>query len=122
MIMRSLMTAAALAMMVCTSAHATGSLSFEAEGYLLDIVVGETSSPIVSSVSIAGPGARQATSLPMRRVKVGIFDTRRKILLLTFRNPGDPMLPENFRLTVKNDVGTLRIGAKSLVGRFSWGM
>ncbi len=120
--MRCLLTGAVLAIMACTSAHATGSISFEAKGYLVDIVVGETSRPIVAGVSFAGPGSRQAMSLPMGRVKVDNFDTRRKTLALTFRNPGDPTLPENFRLTVRNEAGTLRIGAKSLPGRFSWAM
>jgi hypothetical protein len=119
--MRSFLVAAALVTVV-SSAHATSSLSFEAEGYLLDMVVGDDSRPIVSGLNIAMPGSQQATSIPMRLVKIEIFDTRQKILLLGFQNPGDATLPEGFRLTVKNDAGTLRIGGKSLRGNFSWGM
>lgn len=120
--MRSLIAATAIAISASTSAHATSSLSFESQGYLLDIVVGDASKPIISSMSLAKPGSRQIAILPMQQVKVEIFDTKQKVLLLRFKNPGDTALPESFLLTVKDDAGTLRIGEKSLVGSFSWGM
>lgn len=120
--MRSFIAAAAMAIMVSSSAHATSSLSFETNGYLIDIVVGDASKPVVSNLSIAKPGSKQPTSLPMRLVKVDIFETKHRVLLLTFKNPGDSALPGSFRLTVRGDAGTLEIGEQSLVGRFSWGM
>lgn len=120
--MRSLIAAAAIAIGAFTSAQATSSLSFESQGYLLDIVVGDASKPMIASLSLAKPGSRQITILPMQQVEVDIFDTTQKVLLLRFKNPGDATLPESFLLTVKNDAGTLRIGEKSLGGSFSWGM
>lgn len=120
--MRSLIATAAIAISASSSAQATSSLSFESQGYLLDIVVGDASKPIISSLSLAEPGSRQITILPMQQVKVEIFDAKQKVLLLRFKNPGDTTLPESFLLTVKDDAGTLRIGEKSLVGSFSWGM
>ena len=111
-----------MTIMISTSAQATSSLSFESDGYLIDIIVGDVSKPIVSNLSIAKPGSKQPTSLPMQLVKVQIFETKQKVLLLSFKNPGRSTLPESFLLTVKYDVGTLKIGEKTLVGSFSWGM
>jgi len=111
-----------MTIMASTSVQATSSISFEGQGYLLDIVVGDASQPIISSLSITKPGGKQSFSLPMQRVRVEIFDTKQRVLLLRFSNPGDGTLPESFLLTVKNDVGTLRIGGKPLVGSFTWGM
>lgn len=120
--MRPLIALAAMTITVATSAHATSSLSFEADGYLLDIVVGDTSKPVISSLGIAKPGSRTITSIPMHRVRVEIFDTTQRVLLLGFKSPGDETLPESFLLTVKDGVGTLRIGERVMVGSFSWGM
>lgn len=104
-----------------TSAQATGSMSFEAKGYLLDMVVGDASGPAIASISWARPGDQQATTLPMSQVVVEALDTRQGILLPRFRNPGDAKLPESFHLTGKDGVGTLRMGKTTLVGTFSWG-
>lgn len=112
---------AAIAIMVCTGAHATSSVSFEADGYLLDCVVGGASAPAISSLSFAGPHSKQGASLPMRLVKVQIFDPAQRVLLLRFDNPGDSRLPESFSLTVNNQVGTLTIGKRVFVGSFAWG-
>lgn len=120
--MRLSIVAAAMALLVSTGAHATSSLSFEADGYLIDIVVGDTSQPVVSSLSIALPGSKQPVSLPMQGVKVQIFEPGQKVLLLSFKNSGDAGLPSSFLLTVKDDVGTLKMSGRSLVGSFSWGM
>lgn len=117
-------TTTAIAALAAPAAHATGSLSFEAKGYLLDFVVGDASGPSISGLNFAGPGSTQATPLPMAQVVVEAFDPQQKILLLRFRNPGDARQPESFYLTVKDGVGTLKVGKKqkALVGSFSWGM
>ncbi len=118
--MRSLFAAAVIAITASTGAQATSSISFESQSYLLDIVVGDASKPIISSLSIAKPESKQSTTLPMLFVKVVVFDAKQKVLRLSFKNPGNATLPESFLLTVKEEVGTLRIGGKSQVGRFSW--
>lgn len=123
--MRTLaITITAIAALAAPAVHATGSLSFEAKGYLLDFVVGDASGPTVSGVSFAGPGSTQAMALPMAHVVVEAFDAQHRILLLRFRNPGDARLPESFYLTVKDGVGTLKVGKKqkAVVGNFSWGI
>lgn len=84
--MRSLIAAAAIAISASTGAQATSSLSFESQGYLLDIVVGDASKPIISSLSLAKPGSRQITTLPMQQVKVEIFDIKQEVLFLRFKN------------------------------------
>jgi len=114
--------AAAITISVCSAAQATNSISFEAEGYLLDIVVGGDSRPSIASLSFAMPGSTRDVVIPMDHLKVEAFDTRQKILLLRFINPGDSTLPKDFFLSVRNHVGVLKIGGKSVSGRFSWGM
>jgi hypothetical protein len=120
--MRPLIAAAVMTILAATSAQATSSLSFEGQGYLVDIVVGDASTPIIASLGVAQPASRQIVSLPMHLVRVEIFDSRQKVLLLRFSNRGDATLPESFLLTVKGDVGTLKIGGKPVAGRFDWGM
>jgi hypothetical protein len=120
--MRSSLVAAAVVLGACGSALATSSVSFEAQGYLLDIVVGGDSRPTVTGLSFATPGSGRGVEIPMRHLRIGAFDTQQKILLLRFTNPGDSKLPKDFSLAVRNDAGVLRIEGKSIAGRFSWGM
>jgi len=115
--------AALLALGVCGSALATSSVSFEAQGYLLDFVVGSDGGrPSIAGLSFAAPAGVAGVEISMRHLEVVTFDTQHKILLLRFTNPGDTKLPQNFSLTIRNDTGVLRIGGKSFAGRFSWGM
>jgi hypothetical protein len=121
--MRSFIAAAVLVIMGLTSAQATSSLSFEVGGYLIDIVVGDASGPVISGVSIAEPGGQHPTSIPIQLVRVEVFDVERKVLLLRFDKPAaDSTLSASFLLSVKGDVGILKVGEKSLSGSASWGM
>lgn len=119
---RSHLIAAAVAIGACATAQATSSVSFEAEGYLLDIVVGGDKQPSIAGLSIALPGSARSVVIPVRHLKVEAFDTTQQVLLLGFINPGDSQLPGDFFLSVRNDAGVLRIQGKSIAGRFSWGL
>ncbi|MGC1174825.1 hypothetical protein [Polaromonas sp.] len=121
-LMHTNLIAAVLVLGVCGSAHATSAVSFEAEGYLLDILVGNDSRPAVAGLSFAAPGSVRSTEIPLRHLSIDAFDAGQKILLLRFMNPADPALPKDFVLAVRNDVGVLKIEGKSISGRFSWGM
>ena len=118
----SLIAAAVVTLALATGAQATSSLSFETEGFLLDIVVGDSSEPLVSSLSIAKPRSQQTIMLPMQQVRVKVFDTKQRILVLNFENTSDKTHPESFFLSVKENIGTLRMGEQSLTGNFFWGM
>lgn len=120
--MRSNFIALVFALGACVNAFATSAVSFEAEGYLLDIVVGNDSRPAVAGLNFAAPGGVPGVNIPLRLLKIDAFDTKQRILLLRFANPGDPALPKEFSLAVKNDVGILKIDGKSVSGRFSWGV
>ena len=120
--MRSTLFAAVLAIGACSSALATGAVSFEGQGYVLDVVVGDSNRPVVAGLSIATPGSARDVVLPLQHLRIDAFDTKRKILLLRFTNPGDAKLPGDFSLAVRGDAGVLRIGGKSIAGRFAWGM
>jgi hypothetical protein len=121
-LVRGRLIAAAVAISACATAQATSSVSFEAEGYLLDIVVGGDKQPSIAGLSMAMPGSARGVVIPMGHLKVEAFDTTQKVLLLRFTNPGDSQLPGDFFLTVRNDAGILQIQGKSLAGRFSWGL
>ncbi|EJL81991.1 hypothetical protein PMI15_03321 [Polaromonas sp. CF318] len=120
--MRSSLIAIAVAISACTTASATSSISFEADGYLLDVTVGDDSRPSIAALSFGMPGGKQSVVIPMRHIKVEAFDTQQKVLLLRFINPGDSTLPKDFILSVRNDAGVLTIDGKSSSGRFSWGV
>jgi hypothetical protein len=120
--MRLRLIAAVFTLGACASAYATTAVSFEAEGYLLDIVIGNDGRPAVAGLSFAAPGSVRSIEIPLRHLKIDTFDAKQKILLLRFTNPGNPALPKDFSLAVKNDVGVLKIEGKSISGRFSWGM
>lgn len=120
--MRSKLIALTFTLGTCAIACATTAISFEAEGYILDIVVGDDSRPAVAGLSFAAPGSVRSIEIPLRHLSIDAFDANQKILLLRFTNPADPALPKNFSLAVKNDVGILKIEGKSISGRFSWGM
>lgn len=120
--MRSSLIAIAFILGTCASAFATGAVSFEAEGYVLDITVGDDSRPAVAGLSFAAPGSVRSIEIPLRHLKIDTFDAKQKILLLRFTNPGNPALPKDFSLAVKNDVGVLKSEGKSISGRFAWGM
>lgn len=113
---------ASIAAGLCSSALATSSASFEAQGYLLDVVIGDDSRPVVAGLSMATPGSAQSVQIPMRHIRVESFDAEKQILLLRFENPGDPALPGSFFLIVRNGTAVLQIDGKSIAGRFSWGM
>lgn len=106
----------------CSTAQATSAVSFEAEGYVVDIVVGNGSRPAVAGLSFAAPDSVRGIEIPLCHLKIDAFDTKQKILLLRFTNPGDPALPKDFSLAVRNEGGVLKIDGKSVSGRFSWGM
>jgi hypothetical protein len=120
--MRSQLIALTFTVGACASAFATSAVSFEAEGYILDIAVGDDSLPAVAGLSFAGPGSVRSVEIPLRYLRIDAFDAKQKILLIRFTNPGDPTLPKDFSLAVRNDVGVLKIEGRSISDRFAWGM
>ena len=120
--MRSAVLALAFALGVHAAAWATGSLSFEASGYSVDITVGYDKTPVVAGIKTASPGQSRATEIPLELIAVESFDVERKHLVLRFKNPGRADLPADFALTVNRELGILRTESKSLTGRFDWGM
>ena len=89
-------------------------MSFEAQGYLVDIVVGGDRRPTVVGLSFSAPGSQRTVEIPLRRVRTEAFDTNLRLLRLHFTNPGDQKLPKDFSLTVRNDAGVLALKARPL--------
>lgn len=120
--MRPTLAITVLAIAATGSAFATGSLSFESAGYVLDFEVGQQAHPVLAGVSFAAPGASSNSILRPPHLVVITFDTKAKILLVRYKNPGDSALPPDFELAVRGSEGILKLPNRSVTGRFNWEM
>ncbi len=120
--MRPAFAVAVFAIAASAGAHATGSLSFESAGYVLDFEVGQQERPVLASVSFAAPGASSTLILRPPHLVVVAFDTKTKILLVRYRNPGDSKLPSDFELSVRGGEGILKMPNRLVTGKFNWDM
>lgn len=99
---------------------ATGSVVFTGGGYCIEVVVGFDQRPGVAYLLFAPPGSARGIHLPIEQLRVRAFDSRRQVLRVAYRNPGQPELPPSFELEVRKDVGLLRINGKRVRGTFDW--
>jgi hypothetical protein len=113
---------AALATAASSGAFATGSLSFESAGYVLDFEVGQQEHSVLAGVSFAAPGATSNAILRPPHLVVVAFDTKAKILIVRYRNPGDGKLPPDFELSVRGSEGILKMPNRLVTGKFNWDM
>jgi hypothetical protein len=112
--------AGALVAVACGSAVATSSLSFEASGHVLDFEIGDTDRPVVAGVMVSMPGREQPVMLRPPLLSVEIFDPKKRILIVRFKNPGDPALPPGFSFAAHRRTGVLRTEGASFKGAFRW--
>lgn len=120
--MHPTLAVAVLAIAASGGAFATGSLSFESAGYVLDFEIGQQERPVLAGVSVAAPGAGSNSMLRPPHLVVVAFDTKAKILLVRYRNPGNSKLPPDFELSVRGSEGILKLPNRSVTGRFNWEM
>ena len=104
----------------CSTAFATTSLSFEASGHLLDFEIGDADRPVVAGVMVSLPGRKQPVMLRPPLLSVEVFDPKKRILAVRFKNPADPALPPGFSFAVRRETGVLRIQGQSFKGPFQW--
>jgi hypothetical protein len=116
------LTVAVLAIAASGVTHATGSLSFESAGYVLDFEIGQQERPVLAGVSFAAPGSSSNAILRPPHLVVLAFDTKAKILLVRYKNPGDGTLPPDFELSVRGSEGVLKLPNRSVSGKFNWEM
>jgi hypothetical protein len=115
------LVAALLVLALCAvPACATSSLSFEGDGYWIDLEVGFTEQPDIAAVRFYAPGDRKGVLLPSERVVVVAFDTQRHVLVL--RYSGGPGTVPSFVLCVHDRIGLLRIGTRRIRSQFRWGL
>ena len=120
--MRPTLTVSVLAIVASGSALASGSLSFESAGYVLDFEIGQQERAVLAGVSFAAPGSSPNSMLRPPHLVVTAFDTKAKILLVRYRNPGDSKLPPDFELSVHGSHGILKLQDRSVTGKFNWEM
>jgi hypothetical protein len=104
------------------SAFATGAVSFEGGGYVLDFAVGQQERPVLAGLAFAAPGSSSNSILNPPDLVVVVFDTKAKLLRVRYKNPGDSKLPPDFELLVQGGEGILRMPDRSVTGRFNWEM
>lgn len=105
-----------------SSALATGAVSFEGGGYVLDFTVGQQERSVLASLSFSEPGSSLNLILRPPHLVVVAFDTKAKRLLVRYSNPGDGTLPPDFELSVHGSEGILTLPNRSVAGRFNWEM
>lgn len=118
--MRSPLLPALLLLVSGPSLGATGSVVFSGGGYCIEVVVGLDQRPEVAHLLFAPPGGTRWIHLPKEHLVVEVFDPRRQILRIRYRNPAPEAQPPAFVLEVQKGVGLLRIGRKRVRGTFDW--
>jgi hypothetical protein len=120
--MRPILFAAALILVASANLQATEGLNFFGGGYRVEVVVGfGDDGPVVGSVRLTPPGAKQWVGLPHELVRIEKFDMKKEILIVHFSNQkNDPELPHSFSLTVKKENGVLSIDSKKIKGDLNW--
>ena len=104
------------------NALATGALSFEGGGYILDFTMGQQERPVLASLSFSAPGSSLNSILRPPDLVVVAFDAKAKRLLVRYSNPEDNTLPRDFEFSVHGNEGTLKLPNRSITGRFNWEM
>lgn len=103
-------------------ALATGAVSFEGGGYVLDFTVGQQERPVLAGLSFTAPGSSSNSVLRPPHLAVVVFDTKAKLLVVRYSNPGDSALPPDFEFSVHGSEGVLKLPNRSVTGSFNWEM
>ena len=123
--MRGLRTIAIVALLFAgamSPAVATGTLSFEGGGYLIDMEIGHDVGLVISTVRFHRPGDRMWVTLVRRNLTIENFDTRRRILVMHYRGSQGPDAVDPFTLLVHGQQAVLETGGRKIASKFSWEM
>lgn len=124
--MRGLYSMAIMALLILgamSPALATGSLSFEGEGYWIDMEIGHDVAPVIASVRFHRSGDPKGVRLVRRNLTVETFDTRRRILVMHYRgSQGPDGAVDPFTLSVHGQDAVLKSGSRKVSSKFSWEM
>ncbi|HZX78176.1 hypothetical protein [Lysobacter sp.] len=118
----SIAIVALLALGVTSPALATSSLSFEGEGYWIDMEIGHDVAPVVSTVRFHRPGDRTWVTVVRRDLTVETFDTQRRILVMHYRGSQGPDAVDPFTLSVHGEQAILGTSGRKIASRFNWEM
>lgn len=111
-----------LACFLCAStAGATTSLGFGADGYSISMEIGHDQVPVVASLKVHTPRAPGGVLL-RGNFTTTVFDPGRRLLSLRFEQTSAGAEPGSFRLDVGGHDATLRIDGRVITGHFSWEM
>ncbi|WP_243384124.1 hypothetical protein [Geothrix alkalitolerans] len=115
-----LVQVAAFTVLAVSTAMATGSLDFKADGYGLSMAVSLESHSIVGPIRFSSPTAKEPALLQQRQFKFLKCDTNKQRFQAEFVNPGDPALPKSFKVSVKGGKGTLSIEGRRISFPADW--
>lgn len=108
-----------LALVSNDPAHATASLSFEGDGYWMEMEIGDSQQPVTAKIRFHSPGDKIGVVLSQELLTVTAFDPKRQTLSLRYAG-GSGVAP--FALSVRGSAATLDIGSERVQARFSWAM
>jgi hypothetical protein len=116
---RLLAAVALCTLLVAGPARATSSLSFEGEGYEIDLEVGDDAQPTIATVRFHAPGDAEGVLLAPDGITVESFDTARQVLVLRYAGSEGV---EAFTLSVQQADAVLETGATRVASTFDWSM
>lgn len=120
--LRSIAIVALLFAGAMSPAVATGTLSFEGGGYLIDMEIGHDVGLVISTVRFHRPGDRMWATLVRRNLTIETFDTRRRILVMHYRDSQGPDAVDPFTLSVHGQQAVLETSGRKIASKFSWEM
>lgn len=101
-------------------ALATGSLDFKAGDYYLSVAVSLDSHSAVGPIRFASPRFKPPFLLQQTQFKVLLCNTKSQRFTAEFVNPGNPELPDSFKLSVHGTKGQLFINGKRISFVADW--
>jgi hypothetical protein len=76
--------------------------------------------PVIASVRVTPPGAKDWVSLPRELLSIEKFDMKKRILTMHFSNKTHPDLPASFSLSANKAKAVLAINGRKIESEFDW--
>ena len=108
-----------VALIASNPARATSSLSFEGDGYWIDMEIGDPAIPALARVPFHSPGDDRGIVLSLKLVTVTAFGPTHRTLTLRYVG-GSGVAP--FLRSVDGFAATLDIGGRRVQAGFDWDM
>ena len=99
---------------------ATGTLDFKANNYYLSMTVSLESNSVVGPIRFAPPNSKSPFIIQQSQFKIFLCNTKTQQFTAEFVNPGDPTVPQSFKISVRGTRGQLYISGKRVSFAADW--